>query len=322
MVQIFETSETSPMNSPNNSNNFEISLYDLLKIAIQHIKLITITTFSFSVIAIVFSMFIENEYTSDILLIPASKEAYNLADRYGDVASLVGVNIGDKGASPVKEAIAILQSKKFLNLFVQKYNYKPILFKDRWNSDSQEWIPQHPNILQKIKSFIFPEAIKNNYYKGTLGEPSIWELTEVFKENLGINENSLDGTISISFTHTDPQFAKIVVNNLIMEINENLRADFIERAQNTIIYLENEIKTVQVVELRNTLVEIIGENLNNIALAKAQEAYVFKTLDPAIIPEEKSSPNRLLILIFSTVTGMVFGIMISFVLNFRRTGKI
>lgn len=310
------------MNSPDNIKNIEISLYDVLRIATQYKKLIMIATFSFAILAIAGSLFIENKYTADILLMPASKEAFNLADKYGAVASLAGINIGDKGASPVKEAITVLQAKKFLSEFVQKNNYKPILFSDRWNSNTQEWIPQSPSILKDFSSFLSPGDKKNNNHEGAPGEPSIWELIALFNENLKINENSLDGTISISFTHSDPQFATMVVNKLIIEINENLRANFIKRAQNTVSYLRNELKTAQVVELRNTLFGIIGENLNNIALAKAQEEYVFKILDPAVIPEERSSPNRFLILIFSTALGMIFGIVISLVLSFRSAEEL
>ena len=47
-------------------------------------------------------------------------------------------------------------------------------------------------------------------------------------------------------------------------------------------------------------------------LIEANEDYVFKTIEPPYSPEERSSPNRLLICIFGALFGAAIGLLIAF----------
>jgi uncharacterized protein involved in exopolysaccharide biosynthesis len=55
-------------------------------------------------------------------------------------------------------------------------------------------------------------------------------------------------------------------------------------------------------------------------LANAQSEYIFKTVDPAVVPQEKSEPKRALIAIVATMLGGMLGVFIVFVLAFIRSG--
>lgn len=48
-------------------------------------------------------------------------------------------------------------------------------------------------------------------------------------------------------------------------------------------------------------------------LANAQKEYVFKTVDPAVAPQEKSEPRRPLVILLAVMLGMMFGVLIAFV---------
>ncbi len=43
-------------------------------------------------------------------------------------------------------------------------------------------------------------------------------------------------------------------------------------------------------------------------LAEVQEEFVFKVVDPAVVPEQKNSPKRALICVLSTLFGVLLGI--------------
>ena len=63
-------------------------------------------------------------------------------------------------------------------------------------------------------------------------------------------------------------------------------------------------------ELKMAFYDLIQAQTETMMLAQVREEYVFKTLDPAIVPERKSEPNRLLICILGTFVGGFASIII------------
>ena len=48
---------------------------------------------------------------------------------------------------------------------------------------------------------------------------------------------------------------------------------------------------------------------------------MFKTIDPAVVPQEKSEPKRALIAIVATMLGGMLGVFTVFVIAFACSGK-
>ena len=51
-------------------------------------------------------------------------------------------------------------------------------------------------------------------------------------------------------------------------------------------------------------------------LAEVRQEYVFKTIDPALAPEEKSKPNRALICVLGLLAGGLFGVFLTLIRHF------
>ena len=64
---------------------------------------------------------------------------------------------------------------------------------------------------------------------------------------------------------------------------------------------------------------MIEEQAKVIMLAEVREEYVFKTIDPAIIPELKFKPKRALVCLLITFLGGVLSVLIVLVRYFTRT---
>ena len=56
-------------------------------------------------------------------------------------------------------------------------------------------------------------------------------------------------------------------------------------------------------------------------LIKFKEDYVFQVVDPPYLPEKKSEPKRSQIVIFFTLIGIFFGMMISLIRYFLYSKK-
>ena len=62
-------------------------------------------------------------------------------------------------------------------------------------------------------------------------------------------------------------------------------------------FLENEVSNTVVKDMQGVLYKLIEEQVRTIMFASVREEFAFKVIDPVIIPEEKSSPRRALIVI-------------------------
>ena len=59
--------------------------------------------------------------------------------------------------------------------------------------------------------------------------------------------------------------------------------------------------------------------MKSLMMIEADEDYVFKTINSAIVPERKSEPRRSVIVIVSSLLGFMIGAFISLLMNFVRS---
>jgi uncharacterized protein involved in exopolysaccharide biosynthesis len=61
--------------------------------------------------------------------------------------------------------------------------------------------------------------------------------------------------------------------------------------------------------LQNVFFKLIEEQTKIVMLAKVSPEYMLRTLDPAVIPEIKSQPNRALICVLGTLLGGMLSVL-------------
>ena len=64
--------------------------------------------------------------------------------------------------------------------------------------------------------------------------------------------------------------------------------------------------------MQNLLYGLIEEQTKSVMWANVREEYAFEVIDPAIIPEERDSPRRTLIVLLATFFGIVLGLAYAF----------
>lgn len=277
----------------------------------QHNEILTIKNFNrllkrnFKKFCVLFSIFvfsflyiilqIPSKYKSEAILIPSSAENnMKLGGQLGGLAALAGVNIGASGNSKSDIAIEIIKSKDFIITFIKKYDYlAKITVMNEWD--------------EKSKEARFNERIYNSKENRWLEEnnkkkPTDLEAYEAFKENYSINSEKTSGIVKIAFTSYSPVFSKEVIDNLISEINDLMRERDIEDARKSIDYLSSKTKDTENVSIKNSIFSLIDEQEKILLLANVRKEYVLKTIDKAFIPEEPTSPNKLLLAILSIFT--------------------
>ena len=149
-------------------------------------------------------------------------------------------------------------------------------------------------------------------------QPTMWEANKSFKALISTSEDKENGMVTISITHHSPIIAQQWAELLVVEINAWMKNDKLTETEKNIGYLRKQLEQTAIAEVRTLFFQMIEEQFKNKMLAEVQAEYVFKTIDPAIVPEEKAGPKRVLICVLATLLGGMFGVFLVLVRHFIK----
>ena len=122
---------------------------------------------------------------------------------------------------------------------------------------------------------------------------------------------------TLSVEHQSPVFAKTLVEIIIKLVNDDMRARDIFEATESIKYLRNQIQNSSIAELNQVFYEMIQSQTQTVMLASVRQDYVFKVLDPPVVPHKPVAPNRLLIAAFGFFFGALLALIVVISVLFR-----
>ena len=260
-----------------------------------------------AVISVSIALYLPNIYRAQVVLAAAESgdDLSSLATQYGGLASLAGINLSPTSqANQVNEGIEILQSRKFIGDFVERHQILPQLMAadafepqtDQLRLDDSIYEVETGNWLREVDWPFEPE-------------PSRQEAYDAFSDILSVSKDDETGFITVAVDHLSPRLSADWVSRLVQDLNEVMRDRDIKEAQDSISYLRREMENVRVAALQQAFANLIEEQTKVMMLASVREEYVFKTLDPAVIPEENDRPNRALICVLGTMLAGLLGVL-------------
>ena len=104
-------------------------------------------------------------------------------------------------------------------------------------------------------------------------------------------------------------------NKLVSAINQEIRARDVREANNAITYLQQQLASTQLVDMQRVFYQLIESQTRITMLADVRDEYVFRVIDPAVVPDRKIAPRRAFICILGTLVGGILSVMVVF---FRR----
>tara|TARA_R110001606_G_scaffold143769_2_gene283097 strand:- start:17123 stop:18082 length:960 start_codon:yes stop_codon:yes gene_type:complete len=275
-------------------------------------------TILFAAGGVAFALMKPNIYQASVLLAPANEEGgvKGLSDQLGGLASLAGINLGGGGSNQTVIAKEVLQSRAFLGNFIRRHKLAvPLKAVNGWNKEKQQW--------QYNREVYNPET--EEWLKDDKGEslaPTDWDLVKAFKGNhLSVSESKDTGMLTISIKSLSPAAARDWAGSLVADINEHMRKEDIGTSEARIAYLEGKLEETSITGMQQVFFQLIESETRTVMLANAQPEYVFKTVDPAVAPQEKSEPKRALIVVLAVMLGGMLGVFCVFVRAFMRNDK-
>ncbi|ABV86723.1 Wzz/FepE/Etk N-terminal domain-containing protein [Shewanella pealeana] len=306
------------MNPVHNPVEDEIDLRELFSVIWQGKWLIIAITAIFAIGSVIFALMQPNTYKSEALLAPASEEQGGglsaLAGQFGGLASMAGINLGGGGGvDKTQMAIEVMKSRQFASQFIQSHNILPeLMAADKWDMatdalvyDSELYNPQTKTWLREVKAPFKPE-------------PSMQEAFKEFTKVIAVNSAKDTGMVTISVEHLSPSVAQQWVTWLVEDINKVMKERDVTEAHRSSEFLETQIAKTNVADIRTILYQLIEEQTKTIMFAEVRDEYVFKTIDPALVPEEKAGPKRALICVLGTMLGGMLAVMIVLIRHFVR----
>ena len=294
----------------------EIDLRELFATLWRGKWIIIAFTIIFAAAGVAYALYKPNIYQASALLAPAQDDAGGrIGGQLSGLASLAGVSLGGGDANKTVIAKETLQSRAFLTDFIHRHNLAvPLMATKAWSMNSGEWIFDDDIYDASTQQWLSDE-------NGQLLEPTDWDLVKQFKEQLSVSENKDNGMLTVSFKSLSPVAAKDWVEKLVHDINEHMRAQDVQEAEASIAYLEDKLRQTNIAGMQQVFYQLIEQETRTVMLANAQREYVFKTVDPAVVPQEKSEPKRALIAIVATMLGGMLGVFSVFLIAFIRSGK-
>ncbi len=267
-----------------------------------------ITTFA-AAIAVVVALSMPNIYTSSALLAPAESASGamgSLMKQYGGLASLAGISLpGGGDTSKAQLGIEIIKSRAFVSQFIEQRRLLPdLMAAESWSINTGEL--QYDADLYEAQTATWVRDVDPPKQP----QPSLQEAHEAFAKILSVSEDKKSGYVTVSIEHLSPIVAQQWVTWLVQDINTAMRDQDIIEAERSIEYLNQQIATTSLADLQTMFFELIQSQTETIMLAKVRPEYVFKTIDPAIVPEEKSKPKRALICVLGTLLGGMLAVLI------------
>ncbi|SUI48615.1 Wzz/FepE/Etk N-terminal domain-containing protein [Shewanella baltica] len=291
----------------------EIDLRELFSVIWQGKWLIIAITAVFAIGSVALALYLPNIYKSEALLAPAAEEQTGglgaLASQFGGLASLAGVNLRGKAAGTDKTqlAIEVLKSRKFASDFIQKHNILPdLMAAKKWDRDADIIIYDEEDYIASTHTWV--RDVKLPFKP----EPSMQEAYKVFSKLFFVNSDKETGMVTISVEHLSPTVAQQWVTWLIEDINKVMKDRDVAEANRSSEFLNKQISLTNVADIKSILYKLVEEQAKTIMFAEVRDEYVFKTIDPALVAENKDKPKRALIFLLGTMLGSLFSIFIVF----------
>lgn len=287
-------------------NNDEIDLLELINVFWDNrLKIVAITAVA-AFISVIYALSQPNIYQAEALLAPAGDAGgggmSKLASQFGGLASLAGVSLPDDGVNKSELGLEVLKSRKFVREFVERHKITPQLMAvDYWDPDTREL---------KLDTGVYDE--KSKAWLDKDGVPSNEEVYKTFNDILIIEKDTISEFVLVGIKHKSPDIAAEWTRLVIKDLNDAIRRQDIDEAESSIAYLKQQVAASPLADLRNLFYELIQSQTETMMLANVRQEYVFKTIDPATVPEFKSEPNRALLCILGSLFGGIFSLFYVF----------
>lgn len=249
----------------------------------------------FTVVFVAVALLSTPVYRVTTVMVPATNERNTLnaslssaLGTLGGMAGLPGLT-GTLSESTTEEALAVLRSRQFTEGFIADEKLMPRLFPDKWDEARGQWaVPDEevPTLARTYK--YFDRKIRS------------------------VSRDKKTGLVTLQIEFRDRHEAARWANELVRRLNAEMRARAIANADASLGFLENELKSTSVVEMRQAINRLIEAQIRQRMLANVTEEYAFRVVDAALPPDadDPVRPRKVLMSAAGPAVGLIVGVVL------------
>ena len=264
-------------------------------------------SFCFALISIFVALNKSNVYRAEAILVPVEDMSTGglskVASQLGGLAGLAGISLAG-GRDKTHYAIEVLKSRDFISSFIRQHDLLvPLMASTGWDSKAK---------VLEISPEIYDEDTGQWTREATSirpSEPTDQEAHKAFINLISISRDKTTGFVRLGIEFYSPVMSKEWVDLLVLNLNEEIRSRDVSEAEQSIAFLRGKVEEVAVTDMRSIFFSLIEEQTRTIMISEVRKEYVFKTLDPAVVPELKSGPSRPLICLLGLLLGGGVGVI-------------
>lgn len=260
----------------------ELDIFRLWEILWESKWIICAITAVFALAGVAYALLATEWYRAEVLLAPAQEKSIpgGLGQLGGlaGLAGLAGISIGGGGTA---EPVAVLQSREFASKFIEDLDLVTVVLADDWDAEQKRWKDADPEDWPDIR-----DAVK--YFEEEVRSVSVDKRT---------------GLVTLDIEWTDPVVAAEWANLLVRRLNERMRARALVESERNVQYLREELNSTNVVSLQQSIGRLLEAELQKLMLARGNEEFSFRVIDPATPPKKRESPKRALVVLAATILG-------------------
>ena len=281
----------------NLNNSFEddrIDVAELFSFLWEGKKTIVTLTIVASLCSIFYALSLNHYYKSSSTL--SVIEAVSGGGSLGGLGKLAGISIQQVGIKGPR-FINTLRSRAFLNHLISiDENVLPALMAvESYDNESKKLI---------YDSTIYDAANK----QWLIPKPNYLEAFPYYMASLYSYYHDQRRIIDLNFEHVSPIFAKELLDSIIREGDKVLREFDMQVSIDSLEYLNVELAETKLLNIKSSINQMILSQMQTKMTTQLGYNYVVKIIDPPFIPLYASRPSKRLIVILTTLGGLVFGL--------------
>jgi uncharacterized protein involved in exopolysaccharide biosynthesis len=287
-----------------NRDEHDKDLKRVVRLTVSGYRWIVVSVILTTTIATILAVTTRNVYRAYTVLAPASSGESggllkSVLGQAGGLASLIDINAKDN--DPTTEAIAVLQSRKFIQDFIVERNLLPEIARNGFQGEFGHWLP------------------------GASRAPTLWRGYDYFKKHiLDVEKDKSTPLVTVRIDWSNREEAADWANDLVRRLNMQMRDRAIAEAEKSISYLNVELDKTSVLPLRESIYKLIENDIKQKTIANVRNDYVFRVVDPALVPDakEKVKPYRAVYVITGVLSGFLLGVFALLMSDFAQRAMV
>lgn len=264
----------------------QLDLRDLVRTVARRRWWILAATATATLVAVVYILLSDSWYRAEAIVMPREREGgAGFSTQLGQLAGLAQLAGISVGKSSGQEPIGVLTSRGFAKRFIERQGLVGEL--------SKKWVGTAMNDQLEMARLVdrFTESV------------------------LDVSEDKKTGLIVIGIEWKDAVLSAAWANEVVRQVNEELRLRSLEEAARNIEYLQGELASTSAVSLQAAIARLLETELQKVMLAKGTDEYAFRVIDQAAPPAVPIRPKRALIIAVAFLSGLLLSICIALLVD-------